>query len=234
MAGCDGTLASASRPALVDECRRRLTFQERPATLSLVLVLLLWYGVEIGTLYLGWTVAQWQWMFTTASFRALSPGLVLAVISHDPASVAHLFGNVAFLWLFAGESEQHMGGLELVGFFVAAALVSVTVSSAVTGDSTLGASGGALAFVGFYGAHLLFAHRDALALDTSDYGPMDVGALRAYWQGASLLFPIGFGLFELVRYAGVAPAGETAVLGHLVGLVVGVGYAVGRRLVQER
>jgi len=144
---------SASRPALVDECHRRLTFQERPATQSLVLVLLLWYGVEIGTLYLGWTVAQWQWMFTTASFPALSPGLVLATISHDPAGVAHLFGNVAFLWLFAGEREQHMGGFELVGFFATTALVSVTVNSAVTGDSTLGASGGALAFVSFYGAH---------------------------------------------------------------------------------
>lgn len=228
MAGCDRSVATAARPALVDECRRRLTFRERPATQSLVLALLLWYGVEIGTLYLGWTVAQWQWVFTTEAFPTLSPGLVFAIVSHDPADVAHLFGNVTFLWLFAGESEQHMGGLELVGFFVATALVSVTVSSAVTGDSTLGASGGALAFVGFYGAHRLFAHRDALALDTRDYGPVDVGALRAYWQGASVLFPIGFGLFELMRCAGVVPAGRTDVTGHLVGLVVGVGYAVGR------
>ena len=80
----------------------------------------------------------------------------------------------------------------------------------------------------------MLAHRDALALDTSESGPVDVGALRAYWQEALLLFPIGFGLFELVRYAGVVPAGEAAVLGHLVGLGVGVGYAVGQRLVQER
>jgi len=52
-----------------------------------------------------------------------------------------------------------------------------------------------------------------------------VGALRA----AAVLLPAGFGLFELVRYAGIVPAGETAVLGHLVGLVLGVGYAVGRK-----
>jgi len=224
MAGCDMSVASAARPALVNECRRRLTFQERPATQSLGLVLLLWYGVEIVMLYLGWTVAQWQWVFTTESFPALSPGLVLATISHDPANVTHVLGSVGFIWLFAGESEQHMRGFEVLGFFLATGLVSVTVNTAVTGESTLGASGGALAFVGFYGAHLLLAHRDALAVDTSDDGPVDMGALRA----AAVLLPVGFGLFELVRYAGVVPAGETAVLGHLVGLVVGAGYAVGR------
>ncbi|WP_324666076.1 rhomboid family intramembrane serine protease [Haloarcula sediminis] len=228
MAGCDASVASAARPSLVDELRRRVTFQERPATQLLVLVLLLWFGVQLGTLYLGWTVQQWQWVFTTESFPALSPGLVLATISHNPANVTHVLANVALLWLFAGESEQHMSGVEIMGFFVVTALVSVTVNTTVTGDSTLGASGGALAFVGFYGAHLLFAHRDGLALDTSDYGALDKGALRAYWQGALLLFPPGFALFTIGQYTGVVPAGRVAVIGHFVGLVLGVGYAVGR------
>ena len=216
------------RPAFLNELRRRFSFQKRPATLSLVLVILVWYGIEIGTLYLGWTVAEWQWMFTTESFPVLSPGLVFAIISHDPGNATHILANIAVLWLFAGESEQHMSSPEVVGFFVATALASVTVSSAVTGDSTLGASGGALAFVGFYGAHLFLTHRDTLALDTSDYEVLDEAALRAYWQGALLLFPIGFGLFELVRFVGLVPAGETAVLGHLVGLMLGGGYALGR------
>jgi membrane associated rhomboid family serine protease len=228
MAGCDPSVASAARPSLVDELRRRLTFENRPVTQSLVLVLLVWFGIQLVTLSLGWTVAQWQWVFTTESFPALSPDLVLAIISHDPASVTHLLGNVAFIWLFAGESEQHMGGGEVLGFFIATALASVLVSSAVTGDSTLGASGGALAFVGFYGAHLILAHRDSLALDASDYGPVDPGALRAYWQGVLLLLPIGFILFTIGQYTGVVPDGRTAVIGHLAGLVLGVGYAVGR------
>ncbi|WP_324665746.1 rhomboid family intramembrane serine protease [Haloarcula sediminis] len=228
MAGCNASVASTDRPSLVDGVRRRLTFQERPATQALVLVLLLWFGVQLGTLYLGWTVAQWQWVFTTDSFPALSPGLVLASISHDPANVTHILGNVTLFWLFAGESEQHLSGVEVLGFFVATALVSVTVGSAVTGDSMLGASGGVLAFVGFYGAHLLVTHRGGLALDTSDYGPLDEGALRAYWQSALLLFPPEFLLFTLGQYAGVVPAGRVAVIGHLVGLVLGVGYGVGR------
>jgi len=48
-----------------------------------------------------------------------------------------------------------MSGLEVLTFFVVTGLVSVTVNMAVTGDSTLGASGGALAFVGFYRANPL-------------------------------------------------------------------------------
>lgn len=229
MAGCDTSVAPAARPSLVDECRRRLTFQERLATLSVVLVLLLWYGVQLGTLYLGWTVTRWQWAFTTGSFPALSPGLVLATISHDPADVTHLLGNVAVLWLFAGESEQHMGSGELVGFFTATALVSVIASSAVTGESTLGASGSALAFVGFYGTHLFLVHRGALELDTSDYGPLDAEALGAYWRAALLLFPMGVLLVTIGQYTAVLPAGRTAVVGHFVGLVLGVAYAIGRQ-----
>src|SRR6056297_3387037 len=112
------------RLSIVDEFSHRLTFNQRRATQSLVLSILMWYLVQIGTLYLGWTVEQWQWLFTAASFPALSPGLVFAIISHMPLpNVTHLLGNVAFLWLFAGESEQHMRGAEVLWFFVATALV---------------------------------------------------------------------------------------------------------------
>ena len=221
------------RLSIVDEFSHRLTFNQRGATQSLVLSILVWYLVQIGTLYLDWTVEQWQWLFTTASFPALSPGLVFAIISHMPLpNVTHLLGNVAFLWLFAGESEQHMSGAEVLWFFVVTALVAVTINSAVTGQSTLGASGGALAFVGFYGAHLFLAHREALQLDTGDYGLVDDGAVRAYWQGAVLLFPIGVGMYLLGQSVGLISAGNTAVISHLFGLVLGMSYAVGREWVK--
>lgn len=221
------------RQSIVDDIHQRLTFRKRRATQSLVLSILLWYIFQIGTLYLGWTVEQWQWLFTTASFPALSPGLVFAIISHiPPPNVTHLLGNVTFLWLFAGESEQHMSGAEVLWFFVVTALVAVTINSAVTGQSTLGASGGALAFLGFFVGHLLLAHREALQLDTSDYGLVDDEAVRAYWQGAVLLFPVGVGMYLLGQSVGLISAGNTAVISHLVGLVLGMGYAVGREWVK--
>jgi membrane associated rhomboid family serine protease len=215
--------------ALVDELRQRLTFENRLATESLLLVILLWYGVQLGVLYLGWTVEQWQWTFTTESFPQLSPGLVLAIISHDPPpNVTHILGNVAFLWLFAGESEQHMRRVEVVGFFVATALVSVTVSTALTGDSTLGASGGALAFAGFYGTHLYLAHWDSTELETMERTWREAATLRAYWRVAIVALPLALIAYGIGQYVGLVPVGRTDVVGHLVGVMLGAGYAVGR------
>lgn len=37
-------------------------------------------------------------------------------------------------------------------------------------------------------------------------------------------------VFTLGQHAGVVPAGRTAVIGHLVGVMSGVGYAVGREI----
>lgn len=87
MAGCNVLmkhLGALPQLPLVDKPYQRLTFRKRRATQSLTLTILLWYVLRIGTLYLGWTVEQWQWLFTTASFTVLSPGLVFAIISHDP------------------------------------------------------------------------------------------------------------------------------------------------------
>jgi len=230
MAGCNVSMkhiGALPQLPLVDEFYRRLTFRKRRATQSLILTILLWYVLQIGTLYLGWTVEQWQWLFTTSSFPALSPGLVFAIISHDlPPNVTHLLGNVAFLWLFAGESEQHMRSREVLGFFLATAIVAVTVSTAVTGQSTLGASGGALAFVSFYSTHLCLAHQDSLDLDVGDYNWGEPAALRAYWQVALLLLPIGFIMFMLGQSIGLFPVGRADVVGHLVGITLGAGYAI--------
>jgi membrane associated rhomboid family serine protease len=215
---------------LVDAFRRRLTFENREGTQSLVLVILVWYSIQVGVVYLGWSVERLQWAFTTESFPQLSPGLVLAIISHDlPPNVTHILGNVAFLWLFAGESEQHMRRIEVVGFFVVTALVSVTVSTVLTGDSTLGASGGALAFVGFYGTHLYLTQWDSAELDAMDRAWREPLKLRVCWRVAIVVSPLALVGYAVGQYIGLVPAGRTDVIGHLVGVVLGVGYAVGRR-----
>jgi membrane associated rhomboid family serine protease len=215
--------------ALVNEFRRRCTFENRLATQALVLTILLWYGVQIGVVLLGWSVEQFQWAFTTESFPEFSPGLVLAIISHDlPPNVAHVLGNVAFIWLFAGESEQHMCRVEVVGFFVATALASVTISTVLTGNSTLGASGGALAFVGFYGAHLYLAHWDPEELEAMDHTWCKPAKLRACWRVAMVITPLAFVVYSVGQYANLVPVGQVDVIGHLVGVVLGIGYAVAR------
>ena len=215
--------------ALVNEFRRRCTFKNRLATQAVVLIILLWYGVQIGVVLLGWSVEQFQWAFTTESFPEFSPGLVLAIISHDlPPNVTHILGNVAFIWLFAGESEQHMRRVEVIGFFVTTALASVTISTALTGNSTLGASGGALAFVGFYGTHLYLVHWDPEELEAVDHALRKPAKLRAYWRVTMVVIPLAFVVYSVGQYANLVPVGQVDVIGHLVGLVLGIVYAVAR------
>lgn len=234
MAGCEWGSAEfdADRSwwaLLVDTVRRRLTFEDRPGTGVILAVLVGWYWIQLGTLAAGWETDRVLWLFTTESFPQLSPGLFLAVISHAfPPNVTHLTGNAAFLWLFAGESEQHMHTSEVLAVFVVAGLCSVTISTALTGTNTLGASGSALAFVGFLGAHLVVGHWDDLKLNGSQYGRVDPRALQSYWQGIVLLLPIGIGVVTMLQFGGVVQVGRTDVIGHLVGLVCGVGYGVVR------
>jgi membrane associated rhomboid family serine protease len=144
------------RKRVTDEFLTRFFFQDRLETGLLVTVIMVWYLVQIGVLFHGWDKELIQWVFTTESFPVPSPGLFFAIISHAfPPQLTHLFGNVALLWLFAGESEQHMRRAEVVGFFVVAALAAVLIGTAVSGDSTMGASGGVLAFIGFYCVHMV-------------------------------------------------------------------------------
>ena len=221
--------------AAVDELRQRISFQNRKGTQMLILVILLWYLFQIATLYLGWNVEMIQWFFTTESFPDLSPGLFLSIISHAfPPNVTHVLGNVAALWLFAGESEQHMSTGEVIGFFTAMSLLSVTISTAVTGSNTLGSSGGVFAFIGFYCIHLALDHREEFDLDVSEYGILSYKKLRAHWQVCLLVGPAVLFPSLVAQQVGILPTGRADVVGHLTGFLCGVGYALFRSFGENR
>lgn len=217
------------REKVVDGIYSRLAFEDRPVTKYLVLVILLWYLVEIGALVQGWSLDRLQWLFTTKSFPALSPGLFFASISHaPPPNVTHILSNVAGLWLIAGESEQHMNKLEVIGFFIVSAQISVLASSALTGETTMGASGGVLAFVGFYAIHMLLKHRQELDLDTIKTPRPTETPIRAYGGVILILLPIVFLPYFIGQLLGVIPTGQSDVIGHLTGMLMGMAYALTR------
>jgi len=209
---------------IADGIRTRLRFEDRLATGYLALTIMLWYLVQIGVVFLGGDKAFIQWMFTTQSFPALSPGLFFSIISHAfPPRLTHLFGNVAMLWLFGGECEQHLGKVELVGFFVVTSLASVSLGTAVSGQNTLGASGGILAFVGFYCVHMVGTHREVFDFETlTEAGSM---GLRTYWGVILALTPIVLILYSVGQIIGLLPVSRTDAIGHLTGVLCGIGYA---------
>lgn len=204
----------------------RFFFRNRLGTGFLVTVIMVWYLVQIGVLFLGWDKELIQWVFTTESFPVPSPGLFFAIISHAfPPQLNHLFGNVALLWLFAGESEQHMRRAEVVGFFGVTALAAVLIGTAVSGDSTMGASGGVLAFIGFYCVYMVLKHRDEFKFDALTSGGPTNTPLRTYWGLILVLTPIVLVPYMLGQLAGLLPVGRADIVGHLVGFLCGMGYA---------
>lgn len=220
-----------SRERATEMIQRRLFFRNRPGTKLLVSVIILWYVFQLATLFLSWDKEMLQWVFTTGSFPVLSPGLFLATISHAfPPRLTHLFGNVALLWVFAGESERHMGRLEVVVFFVMTALVAVLAGTAASGGNTMGASGGVFAFIGFYSVHLVLDHHEELEFDTlGAKGLLDTSP-RAYWGVAMAVTAVIMVPYLTGKLAGIVPVGSEDVVGHLTGFLFGVAYVMARRL----
>jgi membrane associated rhomboid family serine protease len=211
---------------IADSVLSRFLFRDRPGTKFLVTAILVWYLFQIGALYLGWDKEVIQWVFTTESFPVPSPGLFFAIISHAfPPQFTHLFGNVGMLWLFAGESEQHMQRAEVVGFFGVTALAAVLIGTAVSGDNTMGASGGVLAFIGFYCVHTVLKHRDDFEFDELTSGGPTTTPVQTYWGLILVLTPIVLVPYMLGQLAGLLPVGRADVVGHLVGFLCGMGYA---------
>lgn len=222
-----------SRDQLTKPFLTRFFFQGRLGTGLLIMVIMLWYLVQISAVSLGWETELIQWVFTTESFPVLSPGLFFAIISHAfPPQLTHLFGNVALLWFFAGESEQHMKRTEVVGFFVVTALAAAVLGTAVSGDSTMGASGGILAFVGFYCVHMALKHRDEFEFNALKTGGPTNTPLRTYWGLFLVLTPIVLVPYMLGQLAGLLPVGRADIVGHFVGLLFGMGYAAFRSRIQ--
>ncbi|MDS0280354.1 rhomboid family intramembrane serine protease [Halomicroarcula sp. S1AR25-4] len=209
--------------------RRRVFLQDRLATGVLVLGLLLWYVGQLWALEAGWSRASLQWWFTTTDYPTLSPGLVLASLSHSFVSPRHLLANVAVLWLVGGDSEQWMGRWEVLAFFALTGVVAVVLSTVLTNQGTMGASGAAYAFVGFYCVHTVVARCDTFSLSRVPPFAVTVAWVRAFWNVMLTIAPVVFAAKFFGQWTGIVAAGRSDSVGHLLGLVCGVLYAVGRQ-----
>lgn len=195
--------------------RRASVRRVRPVTLALAALLVGWYGFE---LYVRARVPEptFIWLFAATAPAPLSPGLVLAPISHG--SVVHLANNVIVLLLFGGLVEGHLGPGRYLGLFVGAGLAAVLAqvaaySLAGVAGATLGASGAAFALATFLGWHYFHHHAD-------DPRESTVARLTYLVALGGTAFPVA----ALVGAAvGVGSSGG-AVYGHLVGALCGVGY----------
>lgn len=191
----------------------------RGARLTLVLVTLLLsvYVLEVVVwLSFGWEAVVFAFLATAEP----SPGWVLAPFAHSLREPLHLLTSIVVVAVYGGLVEARLRAAAYLQLYVLAGYASTAVvvtSYALTpGSGTFGASGAAMALVGF------------LVVDTA----MRLVAGEATTVGERVFATTGVAIvvLRMARDFGVVvPAAEgTAPLGHAAGVLVGVGYAVWR------
>lgn len=125
-------------------------------TMRLAVFFVTWYILQLGIFQLlGEDIARW-WFYFESPPNMISPGTILAPLSHDMDTLTHIGANLLLLIIAGGLSEPYIGrdhilvhviGLGYLGIFVANATFMIHDMWIVAG-----ASGGILslwAYAGF-------------------------------------------------------------------------------------
>lgn len=182
-----------------------------------------WYVLQLGVFMLfGEATARW-WFYFEQSLIPMSPGILLAPISHDMLTRTHLGANLLFLGIAGGLAEPYIGknrllflvfGMGYLSIFFANA-IAIVYPQLVHFWILAGASGGVLALWGYAGLRL----RNILAENLSNglkWSRQSIETLTAL----TLLLSIPAITFHQSLII------DQPHSGHLLGLFLGCGYFV--------
>ncbi len=140
--------------------------------------------------------------------------------------IAHLLGNMLFLWIFGDNVEHRVGHIPFIAFYVAAGVIATFAQIATNTNSvipTLGASG---AISGVLGAYLVMFPSNRVTVVMFRFIPYQVPAIVAIGMWAVFQFINGFGSIAVSEETG---GGGVAYMAHIGGFVAGVAFGlVGR------
>jgi membrane associated rhomboid family serine protease len=132
--------------------------------------------------------------------------------------IAHLLGNMLFLWIFGDNVEHRMGHLIFFVFYLVAGVIASFAQILVDTDSvipTLGASG---AISGVLGAYLVLFPSNRVTVILFRFVPYQVPAIVAIGMWAVFQFINGFGAIAVSEETG----GGVAYMAHIGGFVTGL------------
>jgi membrane associated rhomboid family serine protease len=139
--------------------------------------------------------------------------------------IAHILGNMLFLWIFGDNVEHRVGHIPYAIFYLGAGVIAAFAQIAVDPDSiipTLGASG---AISGVLGAYLVMFPGNRVTIIAFRFIPFQVPAIVAIGLWAVFQFINGFGSIAVTEETG----GGVAYMAHIGGFVAGVVFGlVGR------
>ncbi len=132
------------------------------------------------------------------------------------ANLAHLIGNMVFLWIFGDNVEDRLGHLGYAVFYLGCGLAADAAHILSNPGSlipTLGASG---AISGVVGAYAVFFPRHRVKLFIWLWVFWDIYLIPAFWW-------IGFWFLQQVVFSVSDYGGGVAYLAHIGGFVAGAG-----------
>jgi membrane associated rhomboid family serine protease len=166
------------------------------------------------------------WGLVPARFLA-SPGqeavtVITSMFMHDPIGLAHIGGNMLFLWIFGDNVEDAMGSLRFAAFYVLCGAIAAAAQIAISPHSSVPMVGASGAIAGVLAAYGSLYPRAAITV----LNPVPI--LWLFWglffQLPAWLVILEFfvvnllnGLF-LVQHTG----GGVAFFAHLGGFVAGL------------
>ena len=133
-------------------------------------------------------------------------------------SIAHIFGNMLFLWIFGDNVEHRVGHVIYLLFYLGAGLIASFAQIVIGPDSpipTLGASG---AISGVLGAYLILFPSNRVTVILFRFVPYQVPAIVAIGMWALFQFIAGFGSIATTD----ENTGGVAYMAHIGGFVAGV------------
>jgi rhomboid family protein len=131
------------------------------------------------------------------------------------AGIAHLLGNMLFLWIFGDNVEDFFGHIGYLVFYLFCGVTSGLIHIAFNFHSTLPAVGASGAISGIMGAYiLLYPNHKILTLVLIFLVPLPAFVILGYW------FLLQF--FAGISSVGAAATGGVAWWAHIGGFLTGL------------
>ena len=144
------------------------------------------------------------------------------------AGVAHLAGNLLFLWIFGDNVEDRLGHGRFVLFYLMCGFVAAFAQTALNPDSLIPMVGASGAIAGVMGAYLvLYPHSRVLML--FPFPPILFELPAVFFLGLWFLMQFLSGIGTLPIFQGATISGGVAFWAHVAGFVCGLALVVPMR-----
>jgi membrane associated rhomboid family serine protease len=136
--------------------------------------------------------------------------------------IAHILGNMLFLWIFGDNVEHRVGHIPFAIFYVVAGIVAAFAQIAVDPDSMIPMLGASGAISGVMGAYLVMFPGNRVTIIAFRFIPFQVPAIVAIGMWAAFQFINGYGSIALSEETG----GGVAYAAHIGGFIAGVVFGM--------